>query len=103
MKEIGYPVLVRSDFALGGLRSGFAGDQFELSSIVTAALIHSQQVFVDKSLKGWKEIEYEVMRDVYGNAVAVSWEIANREIYLSPQCTNYISLFQFDSKPFNQS
>ena len=71
MKEIGYPVLVRADFALGGLRSGFANNESELATVVTAALMHSQQVFVDKSLKGWKEIEYEVMRDVYGNAVAV--------------------------------
>ena len=71
MKEIGYPVLVRADFALGGLKSGFASNESELTSIVTAALMHSQQVFVDKSLKGWKEIEYEVMRDVYGNAVTV--------------------------------
>ena len=72
MAEIGYPVLVRADFALGGLGSGFASDQEELSSIVSTALIHSQQVFMDRSLKGWKEIEYEVIRDAYGNAVTVS-------------------------------
>lgn len=64
-------MLVRADFSLGGLRSGFASNETELSNVVTAALVHSQQVFVDKSLKGWKEIEYEVMRDVYGNAVTV--------------------------------
>ena len=64
-------MLVRADFTLGGLRSGFGYNETELSSLVTAALVHSPQVFVDRSLKGWKEIEYEVMRDVYGNAVTV--------------------------------
>uniref|UniRef100_A0A3Q4GZG9 Multifunctional protein CAD n=1 Tax=Neolamprologus brichardi TaxID=32507 RepID=A0A3Q4GZG9_NEOBR len=68
-ERLGYPVLVRSAFALGGLGSGFANNREELTSLVTAAFAHTSQVLVDKSLKGWKEIEYEVVRDAYDNCV----------------------------------
>lgn len=71
-ERLGYPVLVRSAFALGGLCSGFANNREELTSLVTAAFAHTSQVLVDKSLKGWKEIEYEVVRDAYDNCVTVS-------------------------------
>uniref|UniRef100_A0A3B4ZB78 Multifunctional protein CAD n=1 Tax=Stegastes partitus TaxID=144197 RepID=A0A3B4ZB78_9TELE len=70
-ERLGYPVLVRSAFALGGLGSGFANNRDELTSLVTAAFAHTSQVLVDKSLKGWKEIEYEVVRDAYDNCVTV--------------------------------
>ncbi|XP_057679004.1 CAD protein [Corythoichthys intestinalis] len=70
-ERLGYPVLVRSAFALGGLGSGFANNSEELTSLVTAAFAHTSQVLVDKSLKGWKEIEYEVVRDAYDNCVTV--------------------------------
>uniref|UniRef100_A0A668VLB0 Multifunctional protein CAD n=1 Tax=Oreochromis aureus TaxID=47969 RepID=A0A668VLB0_OREAU len=70
-ERLGYPVLVRSAFALGGLGSGFANNREELTSLVTAAFTHTSQVLVDKSLKGWKEIEYEVVRDAYDNCVTV--------------------------------
>ncbi|CAB1340227.1 unnamed protein product [Coregonus sp. 'balchen'] len=60
-ERIGYPVMVRSAFALGGLGSGFANNREELTSLVTSAFAHTSQVLVDKSLKGWKEIEYEVV------------------------------------------
>uniref|UniRef100_A0A669CNI1 Carbamoyl-phosphate synthetase 2, aspartate transcarbamylase, and dihydroorotase n=1 Tax=Oreochromis niloticus TaxID=8128 RepID=A0A669CNI1_ORENI len=70
-ERLGYPVLVRSAFALGGLGSGFANNREELTSLVTAAFAHTSQVLVDKSLKGWKEIEYEVVRDAYDNCVTV--------------------------------
>ncbi|KAF6723169.1 CAD protein [Oryzias melastigma] len=70
-ERLGYPVLVRSAFALGGLGSGFANTREELVSLVTAAFAHTSQVLVDKSLKGWKEIEYEVVRDAYDNCVTV--------------------------------
>ncbi|XP_061785890.2 multifunctional protein CAD isoform X2 [Nerophis lumbriciformis] len=70
-KRLGYPVLVRSAFALGGLGSGFANNREELTSLVTSAFAHTSQVLVDKSLKGWKEIEYEVVRDAYDNCVTV--------------------------------
>lgn len=73
-ERLGYPVLVRSAFALGGLGSGFANNKDELTSLVTSAFAHTTQVLVDKSLKGWKEIEYEVVRDAYDNCVTVSAE-----------------------------
>ncbi|XP_067032291.1 multifunctional protein CAD-like [Acropora muricata] len=70
-KRLGYPVLVRAAFALGGLGSGFAQNREELVSLVTAAFAHTKQVNLDKSLKGWKEIEYEVVRDRYDNCITV--------------------------------
>uniref|UniRef100_A0A8C6TKG8 Carbamoyl phosphate synthase arginine-specific large chain n=1 Tax=Neogobius melanostomus TaxID=47308 RepID=A0A8C6TKG8_9GOBI len=70
-ERLGYPVLVRSAFALGGLGSGFANSRDELTALVTAAFAHTSQVLVDKSLKGWKEIEYEVVRDAYDNCITV--------------------------------
>uniref|UniRef100_A0A671UB49 Multifunctional protein CAD n=1 Tax=Sparus aurata TaxID=8175 RepID=A0A671UB49_SPAAU len=70
-ERIGYPVLVRSAFALGGLGSGFANNREELTPLVTSAFAHTSQVLVDKSLKGWKEIEYEVVRDAYDNCITV--------------------------------
>ncbi|KAK6056956.1 Carbamoyl-phosphate synthase L chain, ATP binding domain protein, partial [Cooperia oncophora] len=71
LSQIGYPVLVRAAFALGGLGSGFAQNRAELVAIAQQALAHSDQVLIDKSLKGWKEIEYEVVRDAYDNCVTV--------------------------------
>ncbi|KAK2889896.1 CAD protein [Channa argus] len=70
-ERLGYPVLVRSAFALGGLGSGFANNREELTSVVMSAFSHTSQVLVDKSLEGWKEIEYEVLRDAYDNCVTV--------------------------------
>ncbi|GMT27203.1 hypothetical protein PFISCL1PPCAC_18500 [Pristionchus fissidentatus] len=70
-EQLGYPVLVRAAFALGGLGSGFAANRAELIDIVKVSLAHSDQVLVDKSLKGWKEVEYEVVRDAYDNCVTV--------------------------------
>lgn len=70
-ERLGYPVLVRSAYALGGLGSGFASNREELAALVSQAFTHTSQVLVDKSLKGWKEIEYEVVRDAYNNCVTV--------------------------------
>lgn len=70
-ERLGYPVLVRSAYALGGLGSGFANSREELVALVSQAFTHTSQVLVDKSLKGWKEIEYEVVRDAYNNCVTV--------------------------------
>jgi len=70
-EQIGYPVLVRAAFALGGLGSGFADNQEELIKLVTVALVNSPQVIIDKSLKGWKELEYEVVRDKNDNCITV--------------------------------
>lgn len=69
--DLGYPLLVRAAFSLGGLGSGFAENQIELESVVNSALKHSNQVLLDKSLKGWKEVEYEVIRDAYDNCIAI--------------------------------
>ena len=70
-EEIGYPVLVRAAFALGGLGSGFARNKEELIKLVDTALCHSSQIIIDKSLKGWKEVEYEIVRDSQDNCIAV--------------------------------
>uniref|UniRef100_A0A3B3T4R5 Multifunctional protein CAD n=1 Tax=Paramormyrops kingsleyae TaxID=1676925 RepID=A0A3B3T4R5_9TELE len=68
-ERLGFPVLVRSAFALGGLGSGFANNREELMTLATHAFAHTSQVLIDKSLKGWKEIEYEVVRDAYDNCI----------------------------------
>ncbi|XP_041043250.1 CAD protein isoform X1 [Carcharodon carcharias] len=70
-ERLGYPVLVRAAFALGGLGSGFAQNKEELVTLVTQAFAHTSQILIDKSLKGWKEIEYEVVRDAYDNCITV--------------------------------
>lgn len=69
--EIGYPVIVRAAFALGGLGSGFAYSEPELVELCTKAFATSSQVLVEKSMKGWKEIEYEVVRDCRDNCITV--------------------------------
>eukprot|EP01061_Rhynchopus_euleeides_P012734 TRINITY_DN2242_c0_g1_i2.p1 TRINITY_DN2242_c0_g1~~TRINITY_DN2242_c0_g1_i2.p1 ORF type:complete len:1512 (+),score=747.08 TRINITY_DN2242_c0_g1_i2:591-4538(+) len=69
--EIGYPVLVRSAFALGGLGSGFAANDEEMKELCTKAFSGSDQIIIDKSLKGWKELEYEVVRDADDNCITV--------------------------------
>ncbi len=65
------PVIVRAAYALGGLGSGFCDNDAELSALVEKALSFSPQVLVEKSLKGWKEVEYEVVRDRFDNCVTV--------------------------------
>lgn len=69
--KIGYPVIVRAAYALGGLGSGFAENEEQLEEIVVKALASSPQVLVEKSLKGWKEVEYEVVRDINDNCITV--------------------------------
>ena len=69
--ELGYPVILRAAYALGGLGSGFADNEEELNKLAEKAFSFSQQVLVEKSLKGWKEIEYEVVRDRYDNCITV--------------------------------
>ena len=70
-KNLGYPVIVRAAYALGGLGSGFADNEEELNTLCEKAFSFSPQVLVEKSLKGWKEIEYEVVRDRYDNCITV--------------------------------
>ncbi|KAI0312366.1 carbamoyl-phosphate synth [Amylostereum chailletii] len=70
-KEIGYPVIVRAAYALGGLGSGFAQNEAQLRALCEKAFATSPQVLVEKSMKGWKEIEYEVVRDCRDNCITV--------------------------------
>ncbi|MEZ4741350.1 MAG: carbamoyl-phosphate synthase (glutamine-hydrolyzing) large subunit [Bdellovibrionota bacterium] len=69
--DISYPVIVRAAYALGGLGSGFANNDEELKALVEPGLAVSPQVLIEKSLKGWKEVEYEVMRDGEGNCITI--------------------------------
>ena len=69
--ELGYPVIIRAAYALGGLGSGFCDNEEELDKLAEKAFSFSPQVLVEKSLKGWKEIEYEVVRDRYDNCITV--------------------------------
>jgi len=69
--KLGYPVIIRAGFALGGQGSGFCGNRDELIEQAKKALSYSNQILVEKSLKGWKEIEYEVVRDKYDNCITV--------------------------------
>ena len=70
-EELGYPVILRAAYALGGLGSGFCDNEEELDKLAEKAFSFSPQVLVEKSLKGWKEIEYEVVRDRYDNSITV--------------------------------
>lgn len=70
-RELGYPVIVRAAYALGGLGSGFCDNEEELNVLVEKAFSFSPQVLVEKSLRGWKEIEYEVVRDRFDNCITV--------------------------------
>ncbi|KAJ5637106.1 Carbamoyl-phosphate synthase arginine-specific large chain [Penicillium lividum] len=70
-KTVGYPIIVRSAYALGGLGSGFANNEDELRDLSSRSLSLSPQILVEKSLKGWKEVEYEVVRDASNNCITV--------------------------------
>ncbi len=70
-KKVGYPIIVRSAYALGGLGSGFASNEEELKNLSSGSLTLSPQILVEKSLKGWKEVEYEVVRDASNNCITV--------------------------------
>ncbi|CAG0879598.1 unnamed protein product, partial [Darwinula stevensoni] len=70
-RKIGYPILIRAAFALGGLGSGFANSEVELRNLASQAFACTHQVIIDKSLKGWKEVEYEVVRDAFDNCITV--------------------------------
>lgn len=94
---IGYPVIVRAAYALGGLGSGFAQDKGQLKALCSKAFATSPQVLVEKSMKGWKEIEYEVVRDCRDNCITVcNMEVGNQlnVIVLIPVLTQ--SLKNFD-------
>lgn len=69
--NLGYPVIVRAAYALGGLGSGFCDNEEELNVLIEKAFAFSPQVLVEKSLRGWKEVEYEVVRDRFDNCITV--------------------------------
>lgn len=85
-KDIGFPVIVRAAYALGGLGSGFAQNEVQLKALCMKAFATSPQVLVEKSMKGWKEIEYEVVRDCRDNCITV----CNMEVRFS--CLNFFLL-----------
>jgi len=70
-KELGYPIIIRAAYTLGGLGSGFCDNESELDVLAAKAFTYSPQILVEKSLKGWKEVEYEVVRDKYDNCITV--------------------------------
>ncbi|MDD9950793.1 MAG: carbamoyl-phosphate synthase (glutamine-hydrolyzing) large subunit [Zetaproteobacteria bacterium] len=70
-QAIGYPIILRAAYALGGLGSGFAATDAELEALASTALANSPQVLIEKSFKGWKELEYEIMRDTQGNCITI--------------------------------
>ena len=70
-REVGYPVIIRAAYALGGLGSGFCENEAQLDAVAQKAFTFSPQVLVEKSLRGWKEIEYEVVRDRFDNCITV--------------------------------
>ena len=70
-RELGFPLIIRAAYTLGGLGSGFCKNDEELEKIVASAFSYSPQVLIEKSLKGWKEVEYEVVRDCYDNCITV--------------------------------
>ena len=69
--KLGFPVIIRATYTLGGLGSGFCSNKEELERLATSAFSYSPQVLVEESLKGWKEVEYEVVRDKYDNCITV--------------------------------
>ena len=70
-KEVGFPIIIRAAYTLGGQGSGFCNNIEELVDLATNAFSYSDQILVEESLKGWKEIEYEVVRDKYDNCITV--------------------------------
>ena len=70
-EKLGYPIIVRAAYSLGGLGSGFCNNPEELKQLAEKAFSYSDQLLIEKSLKGWKEIEYEVVRDQYNNCITV--------------------------------
>ena len=70
-EDLGYPIILRAGFTLGGQGSGFCNNEAELDALASKALSYSNQILIEKSLKGWKEIEYEVVRDCYDNCITV--------------------------------
>ena len=90
-EKIGYPVILRSAFTLGGLGSGFANDPDELRDLSAKSLSLSPQVLIERSMKGWKELEYEVVRDAADVSHGYTCMISNYSVFLQ---TEYYYLLQ---------
>lgn len=89
-QTIGFPVIVRAAYALGGLGSGFAQNEAQLRALCAKAFATSPQVLIEKSMKGWKEIEYEVVRDCRDNCITVcNMEVCAFSMYLTPEYLTY--------------
>ena len=71
VKTVGYPIIIRAAYTLGGLGSGFCANDEELESLASKAFTYSPQILVEESIKGWKEVEYEVVRDRFNNCITV--------------------------------
>ncbi len=70
-KKLGFPLIIRAAYTLGGLGSGFCSNEEELNKLAENAFSYSPQILVEESIKGWKEVEYEVVRDIYDNCITV--------------------------------
>src|SRR5690554_108473 len=70
-EKVGFPIIIRAAYTLGGLGSGFCGNEKELEALASKAFSYSPQILIEESIKGWKEVEYEVVRDVYDNCITV--------------------------------
>jgi carbamoyl-phosphate synthase large subunit len=70
-KKVGFPIIIRAAYTLGGLGSGFCENEKELESLASKAFTYSPQILIEESIKGWKEVEYEVVRDIYDNCITV--------------------------------
>lgn len=102
--------MIRAAYALGGLGSGFSNTPEELVALSTIAFKHTSQLLVDKSLKGWKEIEYEVVRDAFDNCVTVSsslmfmpWFYFMYVVTNKNNCILYCLFFKLLSESFNHN
>ena len=95
VKDIGYPVIIRAAYALGGLGSGFAYNEEDLRELCAKAFANSPQVLVERSMKGWKEIEYEVVRDYQGNCITV----CNMEVIHLCDLSDFRTLIPWEFTP----
>lgn len=94
-ETIGYPVILRSAFTLGGLGSGFANNPDELRDLAAKSLSLSPQVLIEKSMKGWKELEYEVVRDAAD--VSCLYSFSCTPIYAKPEHDHLLQHGEFRS------
>lgn len=89
--ELGYPVIIRAAYTLGGLGSGFCDNDEELDALASKAFTYSPQILVEKSLKGWKEVEYEVVRDRYDNCItSATWRTSTHWVSIPVRVSSWL-------------